>query len=297
MLPDLAAALASGATVLADGAMGTVLQAEGLPPGSCGEAWNLDRPDTISGIHATYAAAGARILLTNTFGGTRLRLAFHGEEHRTAEINAAAVSLARKGAGPGAWVLGDLGPFGGILAPLGDADPAEVRAAYIEQARTLIEAGADGLIIETQTALDELEIALRAAREAGARFVAASVAFDRTKSGAFRTMMGVAPEAAARTMLEAGADVLGCNCGKDVGVAEAAAILRIYRTVTDRPLLARPNAGQPAIAPSGIVYPERPEAMAAQIPLLRDAGAAIIGGCCGTTPRHIALFREALAGG
>jgi 5-methyltetrahydrofolate--homocysteine methyltransferase len=294
MARDLLDRLGGGGVFLADGAMGTMLQTAGLKPGACGELWNMERPEVVLGIHAAYVTAGSCVLLTNTFGGNRFRLALHSAESRVREINGAGAALARKAAGEEGFVLGDIGPFGGILAPEGDADPDAVHAAFLEQAEALVQAGVDGLIVETQVSIDEMRLALHAAREAGARLVMASFAFDRTRPGAYRTMMGVSPGDAAAAMEDAGADVFGCNCGKDIGVAEAAAIARAYRGLTSKPILIKPNAGQPVKTGDGFAYTEPPEKMAPSAPALIEAGARIIGGCCGTTPRHIELFRVAL---
>lgn len=289
-------AIRRGRILLADGAMGTQLQLEGLTPGSCGEIWNVEHPEKVMAIQSRYRDAGSDMVLTNTFQGTSLALSRHGAGHRVVELNRAAAENARRVMGPDRWVLGDLGPFGGMLAPLGEAEPEDVYAAFLEQARALLEGGVDAIIVETQTALEELELGVRAAREAGAGVVIASMAFDHAVSGPARTMMGVTPEQAAEAMLEYGVDILGVNCGTNLPIDDYVAIVRVFRQATDKPIIAQPNAGNPEATASGIVYHESPEKMASRILELVDAGANILGGCCGTTPRHIELFRKAIDG-
>jgi 5-methyltetrahydrofolate--homocysteine methyltransferase len=279
--------------VLADGGIGTQLQHAGLEPGGCGECWNEDRPGVVAALHRAYGDAGAEVLLTNTFGGTRIALDRHGAGARVRQLNRAAATLARTAAGAGRWVLGDIGPFGGMLEPLGEFRAADVRSAFREQAEALLEGGVDGVLVETMTALDELVLAVTAARDAGAPFVIASLAFDVTRVGP-RTMMGVSPEAAAAAALDLGVDALGANCGA-LEVEGYADVLRRFRSVAPGlPLLCRPNAGTPRLEHGMVTYHLTPERMAQDAALLVDAGAAIIGGCCGTTPAHIAALRTAL---
>lgn len=282
--------------LLCDGAIGTELQKTGLEPGACGERLNLDRPELVLAIHKGYVDAGSDCITTNTFGASRIMLERHGCADDVEAINRAAVRLVREalGTGPG-YVLGDVGPLGGLLEPYGDLSEVRARAAFAEQTAVLVEAGVDAILVETQTSLEELGIAISAAREAGAPTVIASMAYDVTHDNQdLRTMMGVAPEDAARFMTDAGVDVLGVNCGGGVDVEWAARAVRRYRTVSDLPTLAQPNAGQPVLENLQVIYKEEPEAMAAQLPLLLDAGASIVGGCCGTTPHHILLFRKLL---
>lgn len=282
--------------LLADGAMGTQLQLAGLESGGCGEAWTLDHPDRIEAIQRAYVEAGSDCLLTCTFGASRIMLARHGEAERTSAINRAAVGIARAAFGgrPG-FVLGDIGPFGGLMEPYGEVAPADVEAAFREQARALVEGGADAIIIETQTALEELEIAIAAAKEAGAPAVIGSIAFDRMLEGDdVRTMMGVSPEAAAEFMAERGVDILALNCGTGIDTGMAAAIVRRYRAVSGLPVMAQPNAGQPVLEDFKVCYKETPDEMARHLPELLDAGVAIVGGCCGSTPAHIRRFRQLL---
>jgi len=290
--PRLLAAIA-GKVLLADGAMGTQLQRAGLEPGGCGEAWNLDHPERVLAIQRGYVAAGADCLLTNTFGASRIMLERYEEAGRVEEINRAAPALARAAFGgrPG-FVIGDIGPFGGLLEPYGELPRDKVEAAFREQARALVAGGVDAIIIETQTALEELEIAIAAAREAGAPVVIGSLAFDRMLDEAdVRTMMGVSPEAAAEVLARAGADVAALNCGTGIDLTMAAEVARRYHGASGLPVMAQPNAGQPVLEAGQVVYRETPEQMAVGLPALLDAGARIVGGCCGSTPDHIRAFR------
>lgn len=282
--------------LLSDGAMGTQLQLAGLEPGGCGEAWNLDRPEAILTIQRRYVEAGADCLTTNTFGGSRIMLERHGEGHRVREINRAAVEIARRALGERAgWVIGDIGPFGGMLEPYGEMTETEVENAFVEQAEALVSAGADAVIVETQTALEELALGIAAARTAGAPCVIGSMAFDAMRDeDEVRTMMGVSPEAAAEFMVERGVDIVALNCGTGVDMAQAADTIRRYRTVTDKPLMAQPNAGQPELVDLEVVYRQSPEEMAAGLAEVLAAGATVVGGCCGSTPAHIAALRAGL---
>jgi methionine synthase I (cobalamin-dependent) len=267
-----------------DGGMGTQLQLAGLEPGSAGELWNVENPGALVAIHRRYLDAGADIATTNTFGGSRLALDRHGLGDRAAELNRAGAALARAAAGDQAWVLGDIGPFGGFLAPLGEFEPVDVHAAFLEQAHALLEGGADGILVETMSDVEEAAVAVRAAIEAGA-----------TRHGP-RTMMGVAPADAARTLVLAGADVVGVNCGT-LELDGYVEVVRAYHAaVPGVPLLVQPNAGRPSLDDDGnAVYHEPPEAFAALVPAFLAAGARIVGGCCGTGPAHIEALAGALA--
>lgn len=282
--------------LLCDGAMGTQLQAAGLEPGECGDGWNLTYPDRVLQIQKRYVAAGSDCLTTNTFRANRLALQTYGLEGKVAEINRRAAEIAKGAFGDRkGFVLGDLGPIGGLLEPYGLTTADEAFSAFLEQARVLVEAGVDAVIIETMTALEELELAIRAAREAGAPCVIASVAFDLSHDGtAVRTMMGVTPGQAVQLMEKAGADVAGTNCGANVDIGWAARILEQYRRESELPLLAQPNAGKPTLSGGQAVYHTDAESMAASVPDLVNAGARMVGACCGSTPEHVSYFRQFL---
>jgi 5-methyltetrahydrofolate--homocysteine methyltransferase len=284
--------------LLGDGAMGTQLMIAGLEQGACGEEWNLTHPEKVLGIQRRYAEAGSDCILTNTFGGSRIMLNRHGNADNVTAINAAAVAIARQAfeaVGRDGYVIGDVGPFGGLMEPYGDFTEDQVRAAFTEQAKALVDAGADAVIIETQTSLEELAIGIDAAREAGAPCVIGSMAYDVTLDGeTFRTMMGVDPERAAEFMVERGAHVVALNCGTGMDMQRAREAVRRYKTTTALPVMAQPNAGQPKLVNMKIHYDETPEQMVAGVVPLLEAGANIVGGCCGSTPDHIRAFRKAM---
>lgn len=282
--------------LLGDGAMGTQLMIAGLEQGLCGEEWNLTHPDKVLAIQAQYADAGSDCIITNTFGGSRIMLNRHGNAGNVREINMAAVDIARRAfGGREGYVLGDVGPFGGLMEPYGDFTEADVHAAFLEQSRALVDAGADAVIIETQTGLEELGLAIAAAREAGAPCIIGSLAYDVTLDGStFRTMMGVDPERAAEFMEENGADIVALNCGTGMDMVWARQAVERYRSATELPVMAQPNAGLPRLVNMKVIYDETPEEMVRGVVPLLDAGVSIIGGCCGSTPDHIRAFRAAM---
>ncbi len=279
--------------LLADGAMGTELFHRGLEPGGFGELWNIEKPESVRSVHAAYCESGARFLTTNSFRANRQTLSSHHLEARTVEINRRAAQLAAEAAQGRAWVFGSIGPFGGFLEPLGSTTREEALAFFTEQARALLEGGADGIVVETMAATDECEAAIRAARAAGARVVVAMMTFGRSK-GRFRTMMGVPPGDAVPAMTEAGADIVGSNCGEGLSMGDYADLVGEIRSLTAKPVIIRPNAGRPDLVGSETQYKQTPELMASQVKDLARAGANIIGGCCGTTPAHIRLFGQAI---
>jgi len=282
--------------LLGDGAMGTQLMLSGLEQGGCGEAWNLDHPERVLAIQRRYADAGSDCLLTNTFGGSRIMLNRHGHAGDVAAVNRAAVEIAREAFhGRRGFVIGDIGPFGGLLEPYGDFTEEQVREAFGEQADALVSAGADAIIIETQTSLEELGLGICAAQEAGARTIIGSMAYDVTLDGStFRTMMGVDPERAAEFMQERGAHIIALNCGTGMDMPHALAAVERYRRTSSLPVMVQPNAGQPKLINMQVVYDETPEQMVCGVAPLLAAGANIVGACCGSTPNHIRAFRDAM---
>jgi 5-methyltetrahydrofolate--homocysteine methyltransferase len=282
--------------LLGDGAMGTQLMFAGLEQGNCGEAWNLTQPEKVLEIQRRYADAGSDCIITNTFGGSRIMLNRHGFAGDVRAINAAAVDIARQAFGSReGYVLGDIGPFGGLMEPYGDFTEDQVREAFAEQASALVDAGADAIIIETQTGLEELGLAIAAGKEAGAACVIGSLAYDVTLDGStFRTMMGVDPERAAEFMQESGADIVALNCGTGMDMVWAKQAVERYRSATDLPVMAQPNAGLPRLVNLKVVYDETPAEMVRGVIPLLEAGTSIIGGCCGSTPDHIRAFRSAM---
>jgi methionine synthase I (cobalamin-dependent) len=287
--------LNAGQVLLADGATGTRLQSEGLEAGQAPEVWVLEQPQRVRGLHQGYIDAGSDILLTCTFGGTRFRLERDKLAGRVAEVNRAAAELAREVAaaaqeasGREIWVAGDMGPTGELLAPLGSLTAQEVTQAYAEQAAALAEGGADLLIIETMSDLGEAKAAIAGARSVSDLPLFCTFSFDTHG----RTMMGIRPETVAREIapLVAG---LGANCGRDP--AEFIGFMQAMRQAAPQASLwAKPNAGLPRVEGDQVIYDATPRYMAGIARQLRDAGAQIIGGCCGTTPEHILAMREVL---
>lgn len=280
--------------VVCDGAMGTQLMLAGLANGDCGEAWNLTHPERVLKIQKNYVDAGADCLITNTFGGSRLMLKRHGHVEDLRAINQAGARIAREAFGNReGFVLGDLGPLGAILEPYGELSENDARAAYEEQARALVEAGADAIIIETQTSLEEIGVAIDAAKAAGASCIIASLAYDLSADKTFYvTMMGVTPERAAEFAQERGANIIALNCGTGMDMSGAAMVAKQYRASCDLPIMVQPNAGLPVLENMKAVYKQLPADMAANVPDALSAGANIIGSCCGSTPEHTRAIRK-----
>ena len=287
------ALLAEGGPILADGAMGTMLFASGLQFGDPPEAWNVSHPEVVRRIHRGYLDAGSRIVMTNTFGGNRLRLRLHGLDKRVAELNRTAAILLRAevdAAGGRALVAGDIGPTGEIMAPLGTLDADEATDVFAEQAAALIAGGVDLIWVETMSHLSEIEAAIRGARRASPTIaVIATMTFDTRGY----TMMGVSPEQAARALLAAGANAIGGNCGN--GPDELFPVIeKMHAVAPDAVLVAKSNAGMPELVDLRAVYRADPPTMAAAGVGFQAAGARIIGACCGSSPAHLAAMAEAL---
>jgi 5-methyltetrahydrofolate--homocysteine methyltransferase len=283
--------------VIGDGAMGTELQRAGLAVGESGDRWSLEHPGRILAIHEAYVSAGSQAIITNSFGANRWVLGRYGLADRVVAVNRAAAIAGRRAAGSAACVLGDIGPSGGFIRPLGDVDPAELEVEFTAQAAALLEGGADGIIVETMTAIDELRIAIRAARAAKAPFIVASMAFDHLPNGNVRTMMGVSPEQAARAVVDEGADIVGANCGTHMTAADFERVTAAFRQTTSLPIMIQSNAGSPDLVDGRAVYRLSPEAFADGMKGVVAAGANIVGGCCGTTPAHIAALARQLKAG
>ncbi len=295
MKPPLLEALQQRRLV-GDGAMGTQLMLAGLEQGNCGELWNLTHPERVLAIQRRYANAGADCIITNTFGGSRLMLRRHGCDADLRAINEAAARITREAFGdrPG-YVLGDIGPLGAILEPYGELTEAEARAALEEQAAALVAGGVDAIIIETQTSLEEIGLAIDAAKAAGAPCIIASLAYDLSADKSFYvTMMGVKPDAAAEFVEERGANVIALNCGTGMDMKGAAQVSAIYRASCSLPVMVQPNAGLPVLENMKAVYKQPPGTMAAAVPEALSAGANIIGSCCGSTPEHTQAIRGAV---
>lgn len=276
--------------------MGTQLLARGLPGDACGMLWNLAHPGEVGAIHRAYRAGGSDLVTTNSFGGTRFALQRHGLAGRAAELNLAAARVARAAAGDQGWVLGDVGPFGDFLEPLGETKAEDLRAAFRDQIAALLEGGADAILIETMSDPAEAIVAVEAAKACVAQVpVVVTYAFQKSGPGEFRTMMGVTAAEAVRRTLAAGADVVGANCGTALSLEDYAALARqILEAAGDAPVIVQPNAGSPVMEGGRTFYCATPEQMAETASQLVAAGVRIVGGCCGTAPEHLAAMSRAV---
>lgn len=284
--------LKDGEILVADGAMGTMLFQKGLQPGHCPESLNLTKPETLEEIARLYLDAGADIIQTNTFGASPMKLSEYGLEEKTEEINRKAVSIVKEVVGRGAYVAGSCGPSGKILKPYGDTDPDFLYEGFERQMKALVMAGVDLLCIETMTDLIEATLAVKAAKAVSPKIpVVATMTFDETPRGFF-TIMGVNIEEAAAGLQDAGADIIGSNCGN--GIENMIKIAREFREVSNLPLIIQSNAGQPETKSGKLIYPETAEFFAEKTRDLVDAGVSIIGGCCGTTPEYIRAIKQSL---
>jgi 5-methyltetrahydrofolate--homocysteine methyltransferase len=283
--------LARERTVLLDGALGTELMARGLPQGTPPEAWNLENPDGIKAVHRAYFDAGADAVTTNSFGATRINLAAHGLESRAVELNLAAAALARAAAPAGKFVLGSMGPTGKFLKPQGPFSEPDFEAAFEEQAAALAAGGVDALLVETQYDLRETLCAVRAARRAAPSLpVLATMTFNAFPRGFF-TIMGDGTAKCAAALEEAGVAALGANCS--LTSEQMVGAVRSLRQSTSLPLIAQANAGKPVLGSDGCVtYSQSLEDYVRFIPAVIEAGAGLVGGCCGTSP----AFIRAMAG-
>ena len=271
--------------LLSDGALGTLLQARGLQPGECPELWNITHKADVRSIAESYLLAGSDIIETNSFGGSRLKLSQYGLGDRVNEINKAAAVISREAAGDKKHVAGSVGPTGKMLL-MGDVTENELYEAFCEQAIALEQGGADIIIVETMSAIDEASIAVRAARGNTKCTVIITMTFSISTENEYHTMMGVSPEEMVISMKEAGAHIIGSNCGN--GIEDMIGIVRAIRTTDNKiPVIIQANAGIPELIDGVTVFRESPQMMASFVPELIKAGANIIGGCCGTTPDHI----------
>lgn len=277
--------------VVSDGAWGTMLQGLGLRAGDCPEQWNLTQPEKVKSVAAAYVAAGSEMVLTNTFGCSRYKLAKFGLGGQAEAINRAGAALSREAAGGKALVAGSVGATGEFLEPYGDISDGEMAEVFREQIGALAAGGVQAVCIETMTAIEEAVLAVKSAKEAAPGLdVICTMTFDPGPNG-FRTMMGVDCVRAAEELAAAGADIVGANCGN--GMEQMILLMRDYHSVSKLPLAVHVNAGVPELVDGRTVYRESPESMAAGVEELAKAGAVIIGGCCGSTPAHIsAMGRE-----
>jgi 5-methyltetrahydrofolate--homocysteine methyltransferase len=284
--------LEKGGVLVSDGAWGTFLQKKGLKPGDCPELWCLEHADEVLGIAKSYIDAGADMIETNSFGSSRFKLEHYGLAEKASAINEAAARISRKAAGQDAWVIASMGPTG-KMTMTGDVTEEELYDAFKEQAVALEKGGADAVCIETMSAADEAIAAIKAAKENTKLEVICTFTFEKTAQGEFRSMMGLSPADAARAAAQAGADIIGTNCGN--GMARMVDIVKEMRAASPSlPILVHANAGLPRNENGITVFPETPEMMASLVPGLAEAGANVIGGCCGTTPDHIKAIKNAV---
>ena len=290
----IVAAVKSGRVLVSDGAWGTFLQKKGMKPGECPELWNIEHASDVQDIGRSYIEAGADMIESDSFGGTSFKLKHFGLDGRVAEINEAAAAISRKAAGPDKWVIASVGPTGQMLA-LGDVTEEQLFDSFKEQAVALAKGGADALCIETMSAIDEATLAIKAARQHTKCEVICTFTFELNTKGEYRTMMGVSPADAAKALSEAGAHIIGTNCGN--GMERMIEIVREMRAAApNTPILVHANAGLPKNVNGADIFPDTPADMARLVPALVKAGANIIGGCCGTTPAHINAIRQAVDG-
>jgi len=284
-LPDMKSLFAESnreGPVVTDGAWGTQLQERGLEVGACPDGWNLTHPERVEEVARAYVEAGSQVILTNTFGANRFTLSRHGLQDKVAEINRAGVEISRRAAAGRARVFASVGPTG-IMLMMGDVPPEEVQNAFEAQCQALAEAGADAIVLETFSDPAEILLAVAAAKRTGLPVVAC-MTFDSGKDHD-RTLMGATPEQAAQKLTAAGVDCVGSNCGQ--GIEGFVKITARLKAATDRPIWIKANAGLPEIIDGRTTYAQTPEGFAAVIPSLIEAGAAFVGGCCGTTPEFI----------
>jgi 5-methyltetrahydrofolate--homocysteine methyltransferase len=280
----------NGEILVADGAMGTMLFNRGLKSGDCPELLNLSNPQILEDVAQLYFEAGADIIQTNTFGGSPPKLSDYGLEDKCEEINFKAVECVRKAIGESAYISGSCGPSGSLLKPYGDTEPEELKKAFEIQTNALTNAGVDIICIETMTDLREATIAVTAAKENHPEIpVMVSMTFDKIPKG-FYTIMGVSIQDAVKGLGDAGAEIIGSNCGN--GIDNMVEIAKQIKELSDRPILIQSNAGIPQNNDGDLIYPESPSYFEDKTVELIEAGVSIIGGCCGTTPEHIKAIRK-----
>jgi 5-methyltetrahydrofolate--homocysteine methyltransferase len=273
--------------LIADGGWGTEFLSRGLGRGEVPESWNIQRRADVYAVAEAYVKAGADVILTNTFGGSSLKLAKAGLSDKTAEITRLGAEISREAAADRCLVFGSIGPTGEFMAPVGKITEADLVKAFAEQARALTAGGVDGIVIETMMDLGEARAALRAVKENTSLPVAVTMTFNKNPRG-YATLMGNRPEQAVRELEKAGADIVGTNCG--AGIEDMIEVTRQIRPATSLPIWCKPNAGLPQLVDGNTVYRETPDQMASRLKGLVEAGAKIIGGCCGTTPAFVRAF-------
>jgi len=284
-MQTIAEEIKNGKVLISDGAWGTFLQKKGLKAGECPEIWNIEHQEDVFEIATSYILAGADMIETNSFGGTSFKLKPYGLEDKVYELNKAAAEISRGAAGPDKHVLGSIGPTGKMIM-MGDVTFDELYEAFREQAIALADGGADALVVETMSDMQEAIAAVKACKENTSCEIICTMTFDKSGEKQYHTMMGVSPVEMIEEIIAAGANIIGANCGN--GIKNMVEITELIRSAnTDIPILIHANAGMPIYKDGETIFPESPEEMASYTEALVNAGANIIGGCCGTTPEHI----------
>ncbi|MDA3818233.1 MAG: homocysteine S-methyltransferase family protein [Prolixibacteraceae bacterium] len=292
-MEKISAKIKEGKILVSDGAWGTLLQQMGLKPGECPENWNLQYPERVLKVAQSYIDAGSDMIETNSFGGNAFKLSLFGLDDKVHEINEAAARISRQAAGDDKHVLGSIGPTGKILM-MGDVTGEQLYDAFKDQAKALEAGGANTLVVETMTDIEEARAAVQACNDNTSCEIISTMTFDKSPDGSFYTMMGVSPGDMVSAMVDAGAGIIGANCGN--GMGNMIGVAREIRMANaDIPMLIHANAGAPVYKDGETVFLETPEQMAGLVDLLISAGANIIGGCCGTTPDHIKQIAEIVA--
>ena len=293
-MKKLSQLVSNKSTILSDGAWGTNLQRKGLEIGECPEEWNINHPDLVEEVARDFIEAGSRLIKTNSFGASRFKLEQYGLGERTTEINRLAGELSRKAAGEDVLVMGSIGPTGKMLIT-GEVSEDDLYEAFKQQATALEEGGVDVILVETMSDLEEARLAVQAASDNTRCEIACTMTFEKTVDGDYKTMMGIAPAQMFPTLLDAGATFIGTNCGN--GIQRMVEVVGEIRAVnTEIPVVVHANAGMPVYEEGKTIFPETPEEMASYVPRLVEAGANVIGGCCGTTPEHVKKIGEKLKG-
>jgi len=293
-MKKLSQLVSNKSTILSDGAWGTNLQRKGLEIGECPEEWNINHPDLVEEVARDFIEAGSRLIKTNSFGASRFKLEQYGLGERTTEINRLAGELSKKAAGEDVLVMGSIGPTGKMLIT-GEVSEDDLYEAFKQQATALEEGGVDVILVETMSDLEEARLAVQAASDNTRCEIACTMTFEKTVDGDYKTMMGIAPAQMFPTLLDAGATFIGTNCGN--GIQRMVEVVGEIRAVnTEIPVVVHANAGMPVYEEGKTIFPETPEEMASYVPQLIEAGANVIGGCCGTTPEHVKKIGEKLKG-